>query len=240
MVGANTAIIESSVIRLSRLIHRYGFKLCRIQNCIHPDPRWTWICRRPYSDDSRELANMSAVSSVAERELLNEERKDDGSLTEMVSQVRLVLREPILRILLERSSLTSTQLETLLIDLLTDDASEGRVSYEQKASLRGRGPRGGKGVSRGAFNRTLKQARRNVMRSIYTLLVLAYLGLFELSIFRPFEEVATRVGAYRSIREALAARHSLSPEDVEAYRAAERVVLDALDLLQSPLALRLD
>ncbi len=166
--------------------------------------------------------------------------RDAGNLRELVAGVRAVMREPILRTLLAHSNLTPTQLETLLIDLVTDDTANRPLPYELKALLRQRS-RGGdrpSGVSRGAFNRTLAQARRNVMRSIYTMILLAYLGLFDHSVFRPFEEVASRIGDYRRMREVLAGRTDLSSEELESYRVIEQNILDALEELISPLTLK--
>jgi glycogen synthase len=41
-------------------------------------------------------------------------------------------------------------------------------------------------VSKGAFNRSLAQARRNVIKSIYTVFLLAYFGLFDSPKLEPF------------------------------------------------------
>ncbi|TFF87021.1 hypothetical protein EU519_00225 [Candidatus Thorarchaeota archaeon] len=152
--------------------------------------------------------------------------------------VKKTLKEPILRVLLERSSLTETQLETLLIDLVVEDVVDESIAYEDKAALRSRERSRSLGVSRGAFNRTLHQARRNVTRGIYTMLLLAYLDLFDFNIFRPFEEVAGKIRGYRSIRDVLAGRVELSAEDLESYRTAERTILSAVEELTSPLVLK--
>ncbi|MHA2352549.1 MAG: hypothetical protein ACXABX_05465, partial [Candidatus Thorarchaeota archaeon] len=72
----------------------------------------------------------------------------------------------------------------------------------------------------------------------YTMLLLAYLGLFELTIFRPFEEVAARIGDYRRIRDILAGKTELTAEELESVRATERIIMSALDELSSSLALK--
>jgi hypothetical protein len=143
-----------------------------------------------------------------------------------------------MKILLRNSNLTEAQLETLLLDLVIEDALKTRVPYEQKASLRTRKSRGKRGVSRGSYNRTLSQARRNVIQSIYTMLLLAYLGLFDQPVFRPFEEIAARIGNYRRIRDALAGRSTLTSEDLEVYRVAEETIVSALEGLGLPLVLK--
>jgi hypothetical protein len=161
---------------------------------------------------------------------------DDLKIDGAVRGVRAVFDEPILKMLLGGSALTRAQLETLLIDLIAEDTSDMHISYEHKAKLRKQGPT--VGVSRGAFNRTLAQARRNVTRSVYTILLLAYLGFFELSPFRSLEETASKIADYRRIREILAGREKLFPEDIESYKVTERSILAALEKLSAPLALK--
>lgn len=168
--------------------------------------------------------------------------KDDGNderaIRTLVSNARSVIKEPILRRLREGSTLSEPQLETLLIDLLVEDALGSRITYENKAAHRRRQGERTRGVSRGAFNRTLRQARRNVTRCLYTMLLLTYLGLFELNIFRPFEEVASRIGDYRVIREVLSGKSDLTPEDLESLRVTEVSVDEALEELASSLSLK--
>jgi len=151
-----------------------------------------------------------------------------------------VLDEPILKTLLKHSNLTKSQLETLLIDLVVEDGHGEHIPYEEKASFRTKTVGTSRGVSRGAFNRTLQQSRKNITKSLYTMMLLAYLGLFEFTIFRPFEEVSTRIGDYRRIRDVLAGKSDLSSEDIESYKAAERTIMDALNELTSPLILKAD
>jgi hypothetical protein len=70
------------------------------------------------------------------------------------------------------------------------------------------------------------------------MLLLAYLGLFEFTIFRPFEEVAARIGDYRRIRDILAGKKELTTEELESVRVTERTIMSALDELSSSLALK--
>lgn len=167
-------------------------------------------------------------------------KNKEKQLKSIVSGVKDVLREPILKVLLTNSLLTETQLETLLVDLVIEDSYGDHISYKEKASLRSRIGTRSKGVSRGAFNRTLKQARQNLMKCLYTILLLAYLGFFDFTVFRPFEEIAAKIGNYREIRDVLAGKADLTSEEIESYRAAERTILDALQHLASPLMLKSD
>ncbi|HYY91403.1 MAG TPA: hypothetical protein VE955_05385, partial [Candidatus Dormibacteraeota bacterium] len=48
-------------------------------------------------------------------------------------------------------------------------------------------------ISRGAMNRTLRQARGNVSEAIYTVLLLGYTGLFGSPSLAPFVEASDRL-----------------------------------------------
>ncbi|HIE19394.1 TPA: hypothetical protein EYP75_06670 [Candidatus Bathyarchaeota archaeon] len=103
-----------------------------------------------------------------------------------------IFRDPIVEILLKNSQLTKTQLETLLIDILAEKISGKRIVYEAKAQMRLIKP----GVSRGSFNRTLAQARNNTIKSIYTLILLGYLGILDTPNIDPYIEIANRIRDY--------------------------------------------
>jgi hypothetical protein len=100
--------------------------------------------------------------------------------------------DPITKILSKNSHLTKTQLETLLIDVLSENIAGKTLKYEEKARLRLTKAQ----ISRGAFNRTLKQAKENVIKSIYTILLLGYLGVFESTTLDPYLEVANKLKEY--------------------------------------------
>jgi predicted DNA-binding protein (UPF0251 family) len=164
--------------------------------------------------------------------------EDKETMKQLTSGARQVLKEPILKKLQEGSVLSEAQIETLLIDLVVEDTYGSHITYENKASYRSKEGTRSRGVSRGAFNRTLKQARRNLTRCFYTMLLLAYLGLFEVTIFRPFEEVAARIGDYRRIRDILAGKKELTTEELESVRVTEKTIMSALDELSASLALK--
>lgn len=103
-----------------------------------------------------------------------------------------IFEDPLVKILLENSHLTKIQAETILIDILAEDMAGEKIGYEEKAKLRLTGG----GVSRGAFNRTLNQARSNIIRSVYSILLLGYLGVFEDPTLKPFLEISNRLEAY--------------------------------------------
>src|SRR5256885_12486802 len=98
------------------------------------------------------------------------------------------LRDRILSALLQRSNLTKIQFETLLVDQLGHDIANKRLTRSDMAQLR----RDEKGISRGSFNRTLRQARENVVEAIHTVLLLGYSGLTESPSIAPFLEAPQR------------------------------------------------
>ncbi len=100
--------------------------------------------------------------------------------------------DQIAKILAKNSNLTRIQIETLLIDFLAENITEKRIKMEEKARLRLTKAE----ISRGAFNRTLKQARKNVIQSVYTVLLLGYLGIFDSTRLDPYIEIANKLQAY--------------------------------------------
>lgn len=114
------------------------------------------------------------------------------------------LNDPIAKILTKNSNLTKTQLETLLIDILAEKISEKPLKYDQKAKLRLLA------VSRGAFNRTLRQARRNVIQSIYTILLLGYMGAFEDTSLDPYLEIANKLQTYMEAHRSITQKREIN------------------------------
>ena len=102
------------------------------------------------------------------------------------------LNDPIVKMLSKNSQLTKTQLETLLIDILAENMSGKTLNYDEKARLRLTKAK----LSRGSFNRTLNQSKENVIKSIYTVLLLGYLGIFETTSLDPYLEIANRLKEY--------------------------------------------
>jgi hypothetical protein len=115
------------------------------------------------------------------------------SLKETVQNwLQTQLEDPIIKILAKGSNLTFTQLETLLIDVLAENIAQKHIRYEEKATFR---RRSGK-ISRGAFNRTLSQAKSNIRSSIYTILLLGYLGILDHDSLIHYQEVSNALQSY--------------------------------------------
>ncbi|MCF8885219.1 MAG: hypothetical protein QXK95_02390 [Nitrososphaerota archaeon] len=96
--------------------------------------------------------------------------------------------DPILKILLKESSLTETQLETLLLEIASKfNGNNGRERIDMgfRASLRG--------VSKGAYARTKTQALNNIRKSICTLLLLRYIGVINDDLASLIFELADRL-----------------------------------------------
>ena len=100
--------------------------------------------------------------------------------------------DPIANIILKHSNLTSTQYESLIIDFLTINLSDKKLTFQNKAVLRS------KKVSRGSYSRSLGQARGNVISSIYTVLLLTYIGIFDANPFDDYKDLAEKLSEYTS------------------------------------------
>jgi hypothetical protein len=87
--------------------------------------------------------------------------------------IKSFLQEPLCEILLKKSFFTEIQLETLLIDHLIGESVDQRVTQEKKAKAR----RISKGRSRGAYNRVLQQSRKKLEKTLYSILLMGYLGI---------------------------------------------------------------
>jgi len=116
--------------------------------------------------------------------------------------------DPIIKILVNNSHLTRTQLETLLIDFLAPNLAGKSLTNEEKALFRLTKA----GISRGAFNHTLRQARRNIIQSIYTILLLGYLGVFEDTRLDPYVEMANKLKEYINAYKGVLADNDLAAE----------------------------
>ncbi len=131
------------------------------------------------------------------------------------------LNDPIVKILSKNSQLTRTQLETLLIDILAENISGKTLTYDEKASLRLIKAK----LSRGSFNRTLAQSKDNVIKSIYTVLLLGYLGVFESTTLDPYLEIANKLKEYLEAHEDL----PNTLEGVESHARVMEIIREELE-----------
>lgn len=138
--------------------------------------------------------------------------------------------DPIVKILAENSHLTKTQLETLLIDVLSENIAGKPLKYDEKASLRLTKAK----ISRGAFNRTLKQAKENVIKAIYTVLLLGYLGIFESTALDPYIEIANKLKEYIEAYKKIPNKNEEINEHIKLIKVIREELETSLKQLANP------
>ena len=139
------------------------------------------------------------------------------------------INDPIIKILVKNSRLTRTQLETLLIDFLAPHLVGKTLTNEEKALFRLTKA----GISRGAFNHTLRQARRNIIQSIYTILLLGYLGVFDDTRLDPFIEVSNKLKEYISAYKGALSNNDLASEHLQIATMLREELETTLEKLSS-------
>ena len=137
------------------------------------------------------------------------------------------LNDPLVKILAKNCNLTKIQLETLLIDVLAENITDKSLKYDEKAKLRILA------VSRGAFNRSLRQARHNVTQSIYTILLLGYLGILEEIRLEPYLEAANKLKTYINSQRELLKKHP-KEEQLRTVALLHEELKSSLDELTNP------
>lgn len=91
--------------------------------------------------------------------------------------------DPFLMALADRCSLTPRQLEAFLLEAASEE--EGRMRFSEKARRLG--------VSRGTYARILQQALNNVSQSLFTVLLLSYMGMLGEERHRWFIEIGEAI-----------------------------------------------
>jgi len=140
------------------------------------------------------------------------------------------LNDPIVKMLTKNSQLTKTQLETLLIDILAENISGKPLKYDEKARLRLSKAK----ISRGAFNRTLKQAKENVIKSIYTILLLGYLGVFEDTTLDPYLEIANKLHDFMEAYKNMSNESEELDEHLKLIKMVREELENSLKKLSNP------
>ncbi|MEM1564218.1 MAG: hypothetical protein QW161_06075 [Candidatus Bathyarchaeia archaeon] len=140
------------------------------------------------------------------------------------------LEDPIVKILTKNSHLTKTQLETLLIDILAENIAGKPLKYDEKARLRLTKAK----ISRGAFNRTLRQAQENVIRAIYTVLLLGYLGIFESTALDQYIEIANKLQEYVEAHKTMSSKSEHLEEQMKFIEILREELENGLKMLSKP------
>jgi len=130
--------------------------------------------------------------------------------------IRNQVRDPVTKLLLTNSQLSTAQLETLLADSLSTDTKKGKRPLFRPSKTR---------ISRGSYNRTLLQAQNNVMHSIYTVLLLGYVGLFDSAALQPFIELSDTIQTYAQ------ESRTNSPKDTTALSQLNQRLLESISAL---------
>ncbi len=154
----------------------------------------------------------------------------DGKMSEDNYQniIQKTFQDPLTDLLLKNSVLTRTQFETLVIDMLTDIISDEKVSFQQKSLLRN------KKTSRGSFSRSLSQARSNVVSSVFTIVLLSYIGVFD---ERPFDEyyvLAEKLKEYATMTDSSEFNYTK-----ETLRRFEEELINGIKELTTPTSIKL-
>ena len=134
--------------------------------------------------------------------------------------IQKTFQDPIADLLLNNSNLTRVQFETLVIDLLTDVMSDDKIPFSQKAYFRRNK------VSRGSFSRSLAQARGNVISSIFTIVLLSYIGVFDAKPFDDYYFLAEKLKEYVTMledKEPITSRKLLKQIEAELVEGISRL-----------------
>jgi hypothetical protein len=134
--------------------------------------------------------------------------------------IQKTFQDPIADLLLNNSNLTRVQFETLVIDLLTDVISDDKISFNQKTFFRRNK------VSRGSFSRSLSQARGNVISSIFTIVLLSYIGVFDAKPFDDYYFLAEKLKEYVTMledKEPITSRKLLKQIEAELVEGISRL-----------------
>jgi hypothetical protein len=120
------------------------------------------------------------------------------------------MADPLAKTLAKNSHLTGIQLETLLIDVLSANLASKPLLYSEKAKFRLTKAE----ISRGSFNRTLRQAKQNIIKSIYTILLLGYFGILDTPELAPYLEISNKLKSYTDAYKNLLNNHEGSKEQI--------------------------
>jgi len=149
------------------------------------------------------------------------------SIEETQKMIQKAFLDPITDLLLKNSNLTKIQFETLMIDLLIDVMSDEKVPFKEKTLFRANK------VSRGSFSRTLSQARHRVISSIFTMVLLSYVGVYDSKPFEEYENLAEKLREYLTTIEKSGISRSPS-----IYRRIEEELIVGIKALSRPTKLK--
>lgn len=142
--------------------------------------------------------------------------------------VNKAYQDPITALLLKNSNLSGTQFETFIIDMLIDIMSEKKVPFDEKILFRRNK------VSRGSFSRSLAQARSNVISSIFTIVLLSYVGVFNSRVFDEYQFLAEKLQEYISLID-----NNESGYSKEVMKSIEEELIKGIKELATPTSIKI-
>jgi len=115
-----------------------------------------------------------------------------SELNEVKRKVKEIMENPIINLFYQKeatgnkgtkewTNLTKIQLETLVIDIITDEINP-KLTYLERGDIRG--------VTKRSFYRTLEQARLNLIRAIFTIMIAAILNIINSPRLSDFNELS--------------------------------------------------
>jgi hypothetical protein len=144
--------------------------------------------------------------------------KRSEAYVEARKSIDKTVSDPISELLLSHSQLTQAQLETLLADSISNEKT---LKKGERRLFRP----SGRATSRGSYNRTLIQAQNNLIRSIYTIVLVGYVGLFDTPGLQPFLELSDNIQSYAEELK------TSEPADQSALRQLEARLWDTISSL---------
>jgi hypothetical protein len=170
----------------------------------------------------------------------NESGSEKQDIEKIREYVENILADPIVNKLLSSSNITPVQFETLMINFLLDEGAGKPVKYKIKGFLRApskkgkiRAPLKTKGVTRGAFRRVLGQACANLIKAIYSLVLLGYVGILDSPALHPYLDMSNIISNYMEQME-LSYGKEQSKEKKAALKILEKNLLDMIQKYANP------
>ncbi|NHK31993.1 MAG: DUF134 domain-containing protein [Asgard group archaeon] len=125
----------------------------------------------------------------------------------------------------EWTNLTKTQLETLVIDIIADEINSD-LSYLERAKIRG--------ITKRSFYGSLEQARLNLIRAIFTIMVAAVLNIIDSPRLADYNELSQNFRDLITINKL----EDQSPEEKEKWiKVYTKMIFDNVQRLKKQSAL---
>ena len=157
-------------------------------------------------------------------------------ILEIRKRVREALKNPVIELFFSKAktdgkgtkewiNLTKIQLETLIVDLVADEINPN-LGYQERAKVRG--------VTKRAFYRTLEQARLNLIRAIFTIMVAATLNVIDSPRLADFNELAQNFSDLITVNNL----EDQSPEEKDKWiKIYTKMIFDNVQKLKNQTAL---